>query len=51
MAAGKTVVYRFSKHGNPSKPLLELPDGPLVRMSGPGFAENPEHPRPHTRQG
>ena len=38
MAAGKTVVYRFSKHGNPlGKPMLQLPDGRLVRMRGPDF--------------
>ena len=37
MAAGKTVVYRFSEHGNPMKPLLKLPDGRLVRMRGPDY--------------
>lgn len=37
MAAGRTVVYRFSKHGNPTKTLLQLPDGRLVRMRGPDY--------------
>ena len=33
----KTVVYRFSKHGNPQKPLFQLSDGRLVRMRGPDY--------------
>ena len=37
MTAGRTVVYRFGKHGNLLKPLLQLPDGRLIRMRGPDY--------------
>ena len=37
MSAGKTVVYRFGKSGHMEKPLLQLPDGRLIRMRGPDY--------------